>query len=167
MILIALGANLPSRFGTPDVTLSRALDALAGAGIVTLKKSRLWATAPVPYDPAQPDYLNAVISVDTRLGPEDVMRALLFIEQDFGRVRTTLNAPRAIDLDLLAYGNRVMNTEFLILPHPRMDMRAFVLMPLMDVAPEWEHPVFGTSLFDMVAGLPEGQSARPAGAWPA
>ncbi len=161
MILIASGANLPSRFGSARETLAHARTFLNEQDILVIKTSRTWLTAPVPFDPNQPWYHNEVMRVETDLNPKDLMERLLEIERDFGRVRSTPNAPRILDLDLLTYGDRMIDTPELTVPHPRMAERAFVLMPLRDVAPEWAHPVTGLSLEAMIAALPPGQKGRP------
>lgn len=162
MILVALGANLPSRFGTPAQTLYAALKAMAEADIWPVQFSRVWKTAPVPYSDDQPWYHNAVAEVRTSLEPDALLRSLLRIEEAFGRVRTVKNAPRLLDLDLIAYDDRVIHQgEDLIVPHPRMHERAFVLMPLSDLLDDWTHPESGASLEALLAALPNGQEAVP------
>lgn len=162
MILIALGANLPSRYGTPAQTLQAAQDSLAEAGLVILQRSRIWLTAPVPFDPEQDWYHNAVIDVETALSPHDLLALMLDIEEDFGRVRTIKNAPRLLDLDLIAYHDEIIKDgDRLIVPHPRMDKRLFVLKPLEDVSSNWTHPVSGHNLAKMLHDLPAGQEAKP------
>ena len=159
MIHIALGANLPSSFGSPEETLEAAIAKLQGAGLEVLKRSRIWLTAPVPASD-QPWYRNMVISVKTEMGAEELMALLLSVEEDFGRVRAERNAPRSIDLDIIAYDEDVQNTDLLSLPHPRMHQRAFVLYPLAEIAPEWQHPVLGLSVSDMIEQLPQGQDIK-------
>lgn len=166
MILIALGANLPFEGQTPAQTLARCIPALSRAGVHVTARSRLWATAPVPYDPVQPDYMNAVVAVETALDPAALMNTLLSVERKFGRVRTVANAARTLDLDILAFHDVVLNENDLILPHPRLEGRAFVLKPLMDIAADWKHPVTGRTAAAMMAVLPDTGEARPAKAWP-
>ena len=162
MILVALGANLPSRFGTPAQTLYAALMAMAKAGVWPDQISRVWKTAPVPYSDDQPWYHNAVASVRTELDAYDLLKTLLGIEEEFGRVRTVKNAPRLLDLDLIAYNDEIIRRgEELIVPHPRMQERAFVLMPMADVLDDWTHPESGKTLEDLLKALPEGQEAVP------
>lgn len=160
MILVALGANLPSRFGPPQATLEAALARLEGAGVRVLARSPWYLTAPVPASD-QPDYVNGVARVETALDAAALLAELHAVEAEFGRVRTVANAARAIDLDLIAYGDDV-RTEAPVLPHPRMHERAFVLLPLADVAPGWVHPVLGRSVADLIAALPPGQGIRAA-----
>ena len=162
MIIIALGANLPSEHGTPAQTLRAAYEVIENHNIKILKKSRIWLTAPVPFDPDQDWYHNSVVSVDTDLPPHDLLRTLLNIEQDFGRVRSIKNAPRVLDLDIIAYHDEVMQgQDDLILPHPRMHERLFVLKPLADIDDSWTHPIKGRNVQESIAACPEDQQAQP------
>jgi len=129
---IALGSNLQD----PVKQVSRAFDALAQLPATRLlQRSSLYKTAPVGYD-NQPDFINAVAKVDTSLEPIELLHKLLAVEATFGRERPFPNAPRILDLDLLLYGEVCMQTAELILPHPRMHERGFVLLPLAEIAPE-------------------------------
>lgn len=142
MIGIGLGANLPSDLGPPEVTLAAALRMMPEIGISVLKCSGFIETEPVP--PAdQPNYVNAVALVETELSPDDLMASLLELEAQFGRVRGLRNAARAIDLDLLFYDDLVSERADLILPHPRLAERLFVVGPLAEIAPGWQHPISG------------------------
>lgn len=159
MILVALGANLPSPLhGGPRETLEAALLALGEAGLKVVARSAWYETAPVPVSD-QPWYVNGVARVATDLPPGDVLDLLHGIEAAFGRVRTEVNAPRVLDLDLLAYGDTV-STGWPVLPHPRLSERAFVLQPLAYVAPDWRHPVSGADIDRMLAAIGPGQSTR-------
>ncbi len=161
MILIAYGANLPGRFGQPWETYGVAKDALTKNGIRILAESSLWETSPVGTPDEQPWYTNAVLSVDTALPAQALLEALLAIEQAFGRVRTFRNAAKTIDLDLIAYRDQIIGNEpHLIVPHPRMHERAFVLKPLEEIAPDWTHPLTGYSLSQLIKNLPADQEAR-------
>jgi len=113
MILIACGANLPSQYGTPAETIQAAYVALEDQNIRILQKSRIWLTAPVPFDPNQDWYHNSVISVETDLPAHELLQQMLNIENEFGRVRSVKNAPRLLDLDLIAYNNDI------IIAHPK------------------------------------------------
>jgi 2-amino-4-hydroxy-6-hydroxymethyldihydropteridine diphosphokinase len=159
MILVALGANLPSSIhGGPRETLEAALEALDAAGIEIVRRSGWYETAPVPVSD-QPWYVNGVALVATSLGPADLLQALHRIEAAFGRVREAVNAPRVLDLDLLAYDDRI-STDWPVLPHPRLHERAFVLRPLGDVAPDWRHPALALDVPTMLAGIGPGQTTR-------
>jgi len=163
-ILIGLGANLPSpEHGRPAQTLEAALSVLAERGLRIKARSRWWESAPVPLSD-QPWYVNGVVEVETGLGPEALLELLHAVEAGFGRVRSVPNAPRLLDLDLLAYGDQVLTgPEGPLLPHPRMAERAFVLWPLSEVCPAWRHPVTGRGLAELIAALGPGQIVRPLG----
>ena len=159
-ILIGLGANLPSQFGTPQQTLEEALRQLVEKGVTVIRCSRFWRTRPVPVSD-QPWFVNAVALVESDLPAEPLLALLHDIERDFGRVRSVVNAPRVLDLDLLAYGTTVLDAPGgARIPHPRMVDRAFVLLPLQDVAPDWVHPETGESLVGLIARLPADQVAE-------
>jgi 2-amino-4-hydroxy-6-hydroxymethyldihydropteridine diphosphokinase len=157
VILVALGANLPhSVHGAPRATLEAALAALERRGIRVLARSRFYETAPVPVSD-QPWFVNAVVAVATALPPKALLAELHAVEAEFGRIRREVNAPRVLDLDLLAYDGRVVaeGTSGPHLPHPRLHQRGFVLYPLRDVAPGWRHPVLGRTVDELIADLPE------------
>lgn len=136
---VALGANL----GEPVAYLRAAVDDLAALPHTTLvARSSLYRSAPVGLL-NQPDFINAVVAIDTALAPIDLLRALLAIEARHGRVRSVPNAPRTLDLDLLLYGEHTLASAELTLPHPRMHQRAFVLLPLLEIAPEITLPRLG------------------------
>lgn len=156
MILIGLGANLPSaRYGPPKKTLEAALEELESHGVRVIKRSRWYSSAPLPPS-GQPRYLNAVAALETELTPEALLALLHAIERDFGRQRSVPDAAREIDLDLLAYGDIIRDRPPPILPHPRLAQRAFVLLPLCDIDPAWRHPQSGRSAGDLAAEAAEG-----------
>ncbi len=160
MILIAFGANLPSsRHGSPRETIEAALCSLAARGIAVLARSGWYSTAPVPPS-GQPRYTNMVACVDSDLTPGELLAALHDIEDTFGRVRAERNAARILDIDLLDH-NGTVNTDWPVLPHPRMAERAFVLVPLRDVAPDWTHPVSGEGIDDLIAAAPDLTGVEP------
>lgn len=164
MILVALGANLPSpRFGSPRATLEAALATLAARGVEIVARSSWWESEPVPPSD-QPWYVNGVACIRTSLEPGPLLALLHEIEAEFGRVRLERNEARVLDLDLLAYGRRVAaGPGAPVLPHPRLTDRAFVLLPLAEVAPGWHHPVTGEGLRQLIAKLPPDQAIRRLG----
>ena len=160
MILIALGANLPSRFGSPAETIFQAFEALEEQGLEILNTSRIWLTAPVPIS-EQPRYHNAVVEIETELDAFALLSVLHKVEAEFGRVRYERNEPRVLDLDLIAYNTEIIDRPSLIVPHPRLHERAFVLLPLHDIAPDWIHPFYNRNLEEMIAEIPAEQMAKP------
>jgi 2-amino-4-hydroxy-6-hydroxymethyldihydropteridine diphosphokinase len=155
MILIALGGNVAHQlYGAPRAVLEAALSALEGRGLRILARSRLYDSVPVPASD-QPNFVNAVAAVETSLRPRALMHLLQSVEASFGRVRKARNEARTLDLDLLAYDDEVIEEDDLLLPHPRLHERAFVLLPLRDVAPGWRHPALGRSVDELIAGLPD------------
>lgn len=160
MILLALGSNLRSAAGPPAGTLSAALATLKPNGIRPLKVSRFYETLAWP-DPRQPSFVNAAAQVETALEPRALLARLHEIESLFGRTREQRNAPRTLDLDILDYRGMVAEGPP-ALPHPRMQSRGFVLVPLAEIAPEWRHPASGLSITQLIAALPgKGRDARP------
>ena len=167
MILVALGANLPTaRHGTPAEGLDAALAVLAEGGIRPVAQSRWYRSAPIP--PADgPWFVNGVVRVESTLSPVPLMARLLAVEAAFGRKRNVAGADRPLDLDLLDYHDQVIRREAdddgpaLILPHPRLAERAFVLAPLVEVAPKWRHPVSGASAAALLAALADEQALEP------
>ena len=153
MILIALGANLPSPKGPPAATLKAALVRLEQLGMKILAVSCLYETPAWP-DPAQPAFVNAVAAVETTLQPVELLALLHGVETELGRLRSAPNATRTLDIDLLDHDGRIV-TDGLTLPHPRMAARSFVLVPLLEIAPDWRHPVSGQGAGELLAALPD------------
>jgi len=165
MILIALGSNRAGPWGPPVATLERALDALADAGVQITARSRWFRSAPFGYL-HQPDFVNGIVAVRTTLAPRAVLRVCHDVERAAGRRRHMRWGPRTLDLDLLVYDRRIIGAESraeglglhgrtpLRVPHPGIAQRAFVLVPLHDVAPLWRHPVSGLTAREMLDRLP-------------
>jgi len=151
---IALGSNLPSAFGSPEENLRTAVERIEALGrVVAVSSFRI--TEPEIYL-YQPQFVNGALLVETELGPLELMRALLAIEQAMGRVRTGVppKGPRTIDLDLIFFDDVAMETEVLTLPHPEVAERRFVLAPLAEIAGGWVHPASGLTVGEMLERLP-------------
>ena len=159
MILIALGANLPGPAGEPASTLNHALRQLNDKGVKIRRVSSFYKTPAWP-DPADPVFVNAVALLETVLQPVELLALLHDVETELGRMRSRPNAPRTLDLDLLDFNGQVME-QGLILPHPRMAERSFVLVPLAEIAPDWRHPVSGKGVEELLAALPDRDAPRP------
>lgn len=162
MILIGLGANLPHpEHSSPRRTCEAALAALEADDVHVVRRSRWYESAPVPASD-QPWYVNGVAELSTGLQPAALLSRLHEIESRFGRVRGARNAARVLDLDLLAYGQKVSTPGAVpILPHPGLTERAFVLLPLAELAPSWRHPVSQSTVAELLERLPPDRSARP------
>ncbi|OOY23223.1 2-amino-4-hydroxy-6-hydroxymethyldihydropteridine diphosphokinase [Thioclava sediminum] len=176
--LVAFGANLPSQFGSPRTTLCAAIERLEQLGFSLVAASRFWSTPAVP-EGSGPDFVNACCKMRSSLQPRDALAQLHGVEEEFGRVREGRWSARVVDIDLIASEDRVLpdRESFLrwknlppeaqqreaptdlILPHPRLQDRAFVLIPLAEIAPLWRHPITGDSVMEMLAALPEAEKS--------
>ncbi|MBT0959247.1 2-amino-4-hydroxy-6-hydroxymethyldihydropteridine diphosphokinase [Alphaproteobacteria bacterium KMM 3653] len=176
--LIAVGSNQISPYGCPIMSVKEAFRAIERAEIQIQAKSRLFNTPCFPAG-AGPDYVNAALRITTTLPPLALLQALHEVESDFDRERTNRWAARTLDLDLIDHGGALLpdratwdhwhnmpleqqkttTPQGLITPHPRVQDRAFVLVPLADVAPDWTHPVTGATINQMLAALPKGDIA--------
>lgn len=165
-IYLGIGANLtPDGFTSPQAGCEAALDDLSGYGIEIVKISRWFESAPVPMSD-QPWFINAVVHATTSRNAAETLAALHEVEAQFGRQRRVRNEARVLDIDLLDFGgmhsdDMHSDDASLLLPHPRMHQRAFVLLPLHDLAPDWVHPMTGESIQSLIDALPDGQIIRP------
>ena len=147
-VAIALGSNL----GDSRDTLEQALASLTEAeGVRLLARSSWYRSAPI--GPVQPDYVNGCALLEVELAPEPLLDLLQATEQRFGRVRAERWGPRTLDLDLILYGEQRISSERLEVPHPRMAERAFVLLPLLEIAPDWIDPRSGRRVRELAAAL--------------
>lgn len=158
-VIVALGCNDKGGWRDCREALEAALARFRSEGIDILLRSSWWRSKAWP-DPDDPPFLNGVVIVRTDHDPHALMAALGRIEEAFGRRRGAANAPRTLDLDLIAYGRRSGDLDGLILPHPRAAERRFVMGPLAEIAPAWEHPGGGSAV-DLAGAAPIGRDAAP------
>jgi 2-amino-4-hydroxy-6-hydroxymethyldihydropteridine diphosphokinase len=159
-VVVALGSNMAGDFASSEALLEGALARFPEAGLPVRARSAWWRSAAWP-DPMGPEYRNGVALVEATRPPQAVLEALFSIEQAFDRTRLRKNAPRTLDLDLIAFGRRVIDAPGLQLPHPRAHERLFVMGPLAEIAPGWVHPVLGKTAADLAVTAPVGRDATP------
>jgi 2-amino-4-hydroxy-6-hydroxymethyldihydropteridine diphosphokinase len=162
VVVIALGSNLAGGYGSSEALLEAALARFPTVGLKILKRSSWWRSAAWP-DPTGPEYRNGVALVEAGSSPEAVLASLHVIEAALGRERSGRNAPRTLDLDLVAHGRDVRGEAGLTLPHPRAHERLFVMGPLAEIAPVWRHPVLGATASALAAAATVGVDAAPVG----
>jgi 2-amino-4-hydroxy-6-hydroxymethyldihydropteridine diphosphokinase len=163
MILVAIGANLPSPAGdTPLEACEKAAEALRRLPGLKVKAVSGWYRSAAIPNGAQPDYCNGVVRLEGEAAPAALLAALHALEAEFGRERGEVNAARTMDLDLIDLNGAVRATPAPVLPHPRAHLRAFVLRPILDVAPDWWHPTLHASVTTLLVDLPQ-QDISP---WP-
>ena len=163
-VYIGLGANLDSTVGSPSQTLAYAAQRLAELSTGGFRFSRIYSSTPQDCPPDSPIFCNAVVELHTAAicTPEYLLSALHSLEYELGRVRTeTPKAARALDLDLLMYGDLELLSEDLILPHPRAHLRGFVLAPLAELAPDLVLPGQSQTVSELLAGLPRDANLAP------
>lgn len=158
-MVVALGCSLPGSYPSREALLEAAVAALALEGLAVAERSAWWTSAAWP-DPTAPAYLNGVVLVEAEAAPDEVLAALHRIEACFGRIRAEPNAPRTLDLDLIAHGRTVLEGA-VVVPHPRAHERLFVMGPLAQIAPAWRHPVNGRTATDLAANAGVGADATP------
>lgn len=151
-IYVALGANLPWDGRSPQETLTEALQRMSGPSVTPVSVSGYW-TSPAWPDPARPAYVNAVAEIATDLSAGRLLRVLLDIEDGLGRERNMRWDSRTLDLDIVDYRGLVVDETGLTLPHPRAQERAFVLLPLQEIAPNWFHPVSKRGISELISCL--------------
>jgi dihydroneopterin aldolase/2-amino-4-hydroxy-6-hydroxymethyldihydropteridine diphosphokinase len=145
LVYLSLGSNIGDKSGAID----HAIDMIAKiSGTSIVAKSSVYKTAPWG-NIYQDEFLNLVIGINTQLEPKDLLEELLAIEHKMGRVRKGKNSPRIIDIDILFFGSLIINQPNLVIPHPRMHLRNFVLIPMNEIAPELVHPVLKKSIKEL------------------
>jgi 2-amino-4-hydroxy-6-hydroxymethyldihydropteridine diphosphokinase len=154
LVYLSLGSNLGGRAGN----LNAAIDHLRALGEVVVFSS-FYETEPVEFM-AQPWFLNCAVALDTEKTPRELLQSILEVEQQMGRRRTQKKGPRIIDIDILLFGNLIVDDLGLTIPHPAMHERRFVLEPLAEIAPDAQHPLFKRTIKELREALPAGQAVR-------
>jgi len=157
IVYLSLGANVGDR----SAQLREATDRLSKLGRV-LAVSSLYETEPVEFT-EQPWFLNCAIAIETSKTPQQLMASILRIEEEMGRRRVQKKGPRSIDIDILLFGDMIVESEELTIPHPAMHQRRFVLEPLAEIAPQALHPTFKKTIRELLDALPTGQTVRTLG----
>jgi 2-amino-4-hydroxy-6-hydroxymethyldihydropteridine diphosphokinase len=157
---VAVSLGLGSNLGDREAHLEGGLAALRARGLVVRRVSTVYETEPVGGPPQGP-YLNLVAVGETALAPEELLQAALEAEAEAGRVRTVPGAPRTLDVDILFYGDAVRRSGAVLLPHPRLHERRFVLVPLAEVAPWWRHPLLDRTAAELLAQCPDRSRVEP------
>lgn len=161
-IFVAIGANLvPAGYCNLHDALEDAVSHLSATSLHLVRRSDWFISKAVPASD-QPDFLNAVLAMESNFSALKTLTILHECEASFGRTRTTINEARVLDLDLLSYGQSIIEDETITVPHPRLSARSFVLMPWAQIAPEWQHPISQMTIADMLEALPSEQKRPPA-----
>jgi len=156
MKILALGSNLPFGSNTPKQNLECVYDLLELEGIKILKKSKIYFSEAYP-NKLDPLFCNSAIFIETNLKPFDLLNIVLKIEKKFGRERKVKNSPRTLDIDIICYDNLILNDENLQIPHPNIQDRLFVLMPICDLNENWKHPIHSKTALEFIKSFSEEQ----------
>tara|TARA_B100000767_G_C19701033_1_gene508424 strand:- start:62 stop:571 length:510 start_codon:yes stop_codon:yes gene_type:complete len=140
MIYINIGSNLNSKKGNKFYNLNKAIDLIILEKIKIIKSSSIYETPSYP-NQKNPKFLNICLEIKTQIKPEALLKKFKYIEKKLERIKGTKNQPRTCDIDIIDYENRIINTNNIIVPHPRAHLRNFVLYPLNEISPKWTHPI--------------------------
>jgi len=158
MVILGIGSNLSSSYGNRFNNVDAAIKYLELYGIKLISKSSYYETPSYP-DKNNPKFINIVISVETKLPPEDLASVLLFVEKKLERKRINKNDPRTCDIDIIDYNNQVLEFKYLdfdfFVPHKEISSRNFVLIPLNEIMPAWKHPKTDSSIINLINKLPK------------
>lgn len=157
-VYLSLGSNVGDR----EFMLNRAIDLLNTQAGKVYRVSAVYRTSPWGIT-EQPEFLNQVLLLETRMAPDELMRCIIQIEAVMGRIRTTKWGPRTIDIDILFYGDRIIQSTDLVLPHPFLHERRFILLPLAEIAPDFLHPILHQSMTELLSSLNDQLEVIPLG----
>jgi 2-amino-4-hydroxy-6-hydroxymethyldihydropteridine diphosphokinase len=160
IVVLALGANVPQAQRSILESLNSAIERLQKYKLIIASQSSWWESVAWP-NPLDPAYINGVVLVEAQYSPLQLLGTLQQVEREFGRQRSIPNAPRTLDLDLIAFGREIMTTPELDLPHPRAEERLFVMGPLAEIAPDWRHPISNRTAAELAAAASIGRDAHP------
>ena len=149
MKILAFGSNLPFKNNSPQDNIEKAYEVLSKNGIKILNKSSIYRSEAYP-NKNDPEFCNSVVSVDTDLEPNILLKIILKIEASFDRKRYVKNSPRTLDIDIICFDDIVLNEKNLIIPHPEMQNRLFVLLPIQEINKNWLHPVLTKSVTNII-----------------
>lgn len=149
MKILAFGSNLPFKNNSPQDNIEKAYEVLSKNGIKILNKSSIYRSEAYP-NKNDPEFCNSVVSVDTDLEPNVLLKIILKIEESFDRKRYVKNSPRTLDIDIICFDDIVLNEKNLIIPHPEMQNRLFVLLPIQEINKNWLHPVLSKSVTNII-----------------
>ena len=149
MKILAFGSNLPFKNNSPQDNIEKAYEVLSKNGIKILNKSSIYRSEAYP-NKNDPEFCNSVVSVDTDLEPNVLLKIILKIEESFDRKRYVKNSPRTLDIDIICFDDIVLNEKNLIIPHPEIQNRLFVLLPIQEINKNWLHPVLTKSVTNII-----------------
>ena len=156
MILLSLGSNLASKFGDSKKTLLKCYEFFSNEHIKILKKSSFYESVAIP-NKSDPKFINSVISIETKFSPEELIKYILKVEENFDRKREQVNAPRTCDIDIVDFNGEVINifnkNISLEIPHPRLEQRSFVLYPIREIDKNWKSPLSGKNIDQLIENL--------------
>jgi len=149
MKILAFGSNLPFKNNSPQDNIEKAYEVLSKNGIKILNKSSIYRSEAYP-NKNDPEFRNSVVSIDTDLEPDVLLKIILKIEESFDRKRYVKNSPRTLDIDIICFDDIVLNEKNLIIPHPEIQNRLFVLLPIQEINKNWLHPVLTKSVTNII-----------------
>ena len=149
MKILALGSNLPFGNNSPEQNIKNAYEQIEDCNIKILKKSFIYKSLAYP-NKNDPEFCNSAILIETDKDPQKLLETILNIEENFGRIRSVKNSPRTLDIDIISYGDQIIEKPNLKIPHPEIYKRLFVLLPIKDIDENWKHPAHNITVADKI-----------------